>query len=79
MKVERPKPLPGVATYYDYELSVYPDHVKVSFPGGHTETYDKRVYMPHPRVMENLEIINQTEKNIKQGYVNRPERRWRKK
>ena len=78
MKIERPEPLPEVVPYYDYELSVYPDHIRVSFPGGHTEVYDKRVNLPHPLVAENIEIMAKTQKNIKQGYVNRPERRWRK-
>ena len=44
----RPEPLPEPAVYYDRENSRYPDRVRLSFPDGHTEIYDRRVNQPRP-------------------------------
>lgn len=44
----RPAPLPEPAVYYDREDSRYPDRVRLSFPDGHTEIYDRRVNQPRP-------------------------------
>ena len=41
-------PLPEPAVYYDRQDSKYPDRVRLSFPDGHTEIYDKRVNQPKP-------------------------------
>ena len=44
----RLRPLPEPAVYYDREDSRYPDRVRLSFPDGHTEIYDKRVNQARP-------------------------------
>ena len=44
----RPEPLPEPATYYDHPESRYPDRIRLSFPDGHTELYDRRVNQPKP-------------------------------
>lgn len=44
----RPAQLPEPAVYYDREDSRYPDRVRLSFPDGHTEIYDRRVNQPRP-------------------------------
>ncbi len=44
----RSAPLPEPAVYYDREDSRYPDRVRLSFPDGHTEIYDRRVNQPRP-------------------------------
>lgn len=78
-KVKRPEILPEVVPYYSHDYSVHPDMVRISFADGSTAVYDLRIDQPHPLVLENIRIINETEKAIKQGYVNRPgARRWRK-
>ena len=41
-------PLPEPAVYYDRQDSKYPDRVRLSFPDGHTEVYDRRVNQPRP-------------------------------
>ena len=76
--MNRPELLPKPAPIYDYEFSEIPDHVRISFKGGRTAVYDLRTEQPHPLVIENIEIMKTTKKKI-QGYVNQPERRWRKK
>ena len=75
--MNRPELLPKPAPIYDYEFSEIPDHVRISFKGGRTAVYDLRTVQPHPLVLRNIEIMKETKKKI--GYVNRPERRWRKK
>lgn len=76
--MNRPELLPKPAPIYDYDFSEIPDHVRISFKGGRTAVYDLRTEQPHPLVIENIEIMKTTKKKI-QGYVNQPERRWRKK
>ena len=66
-----PKPMPN----YAHERSVYPEQIRISFSDGHTEIYERRIDQPHPVIIENIEII----RKWKQGYVNRPERRRRRK
>lgn len=77
--MSRPKMLPNPAPLYDHDFSEIPDHVRISFEGGKTAVYDLRTNMPHPLVTKNIEIINTTERIIKQGYVNQPLRRRRRK
>ena len=74
---DRPLPMNIAVPVYEYESSKYPDKIRVSFLDGHTEVYEKRIEQPHPLVLRNIEIMKETKKKI--GYVNRPERRWRKK
>ena len=71
----RPEMLPGTVGYYDYEISKYPDRIRVSFEDGKTLVYELRTEQPHPIIVENINII----KRMKQGYVNQPNRRRRRK
>lgn len=51
---ENLKPMPEPATYYEHPESQYPDTVRLSFPDGHTEIYDRRVKQPNPRKYLNM-------------------------
>ena len=73
-EVVRPEVLPGTVSYYDYEISKYPDRIRVSFADGRTLIYEARVEQPAPVIVENIQII----RKMKQGYVNNPKRRKRK-
>ena len=48
------KPLPEPAVHFDRPESMYPDTVRLSFPDGHTEIYDRRVKQPSPRKYLNM-------------------------
>ena len=74
-KETRPELLPGTISYYDYEISKYPDRIRVSFADGKTLVYDLRTDQPAPVIIENIKII----RKWKQGYVNQPTRRRRRK
>ena len=67
----------GVFSYYKYDK--YPESIRVSFADGRTEIYDIRREQPHPLVLKNINIMRETDRNIKQGYVNQPARRRRRK
>ena len=69
-----PEMLPETVSYYDYEISKYPDRIRVSFSDRKTLVYELRAKQPHPIIMENIKII----RKWKQGYVNKPARRRRK-
>ena len=60
---------------YEHESSKYPEQIRVSFADGHTAVYDMRVEQPAPVIIENIKII----RRMKQGYVNQPARRRRRK
>lgn len=77
--MERPKMLDKPVLTYNHEFSFHPDQIRVSFDDGSTVIYDIRHDQPHPLVMRNIEIMEQTRQNIKQGYVNQPARRRRRK
>ena len=66
-----PKPMP----MYERDSSEYPEMIRVSFSDGHTAVYELRVEQPAPVIIENIKII----RKWKQGYVNQPERRRRRK
>lgn len=68
----------GVFCIYEHQFSRFPDMIRVMFKDGSTAVYDIHAEHPHPLVLENIEIMRTTKKKI-QGYVNKPERRWRKK
>ena len=74
-KETRPELLPGTVSYYDYDISKYPDRIRVSFSDGKTLVYEVRTEQPHPIIVENINII----KRMKQGYVNQPARRRKKR
>ena len=48
------KPFPEPALYFDRSESVYPDTIRLSFPDGRTEIYDRRVKQPSPRKYLNM-------------------------
>ena len=66
-----PKPMP----MYERDSSEYPEMIRVSFSDGRTAVYELRVEQPAPVIIENIKII----RKWKQGYVNQPERRRRRK
>lgn len=72
---DRPEPLAEVVPYYDHDFSKHPDHIRVSFADGSTAVYDLRMDQPHPIITENIRII----RKWKQGYLNQPVRRRRRK
>lgn len=76
---ERPAIIGVGAPQYQFDSSRYPETVRVTFMDGHTEIYDIRTRQPHPLVLKNIEIMERTARSIKQGYVNQPARRRRKK
>ena len=73
--IVRPDMLEKPVEIYDYDISRYPDRLRVSFADGRTVIYEARVQQPAPVIVENIKII----RKMKQGYVNRPERRRRAK
>ena len=73
--VARPDPLPNVVPVYTNPYSEHPDSVRVSFMDGSTAIYDIRREQPHPVIEENIRII----RKWKQGYVNQPAGRRRKR
>ena len=74
-KKAKPQPLRGAVHYYDREDSKYPEHIRVCFDDGTTKIYDLHTEQPAPVIMENIKII----RRMKQGYVNQPARRRRRK
>ena len=66
-----PKPMP----MYERDSSEYPEMIRVSFSDGSTAVYELRVEQPAPVIIENIKII----RKWKQGYVNQPERRRRRR
>ena len=75
--VEHNKPtiLPKPVPMYEREGSKYPEMIRVSFNDGSTAVYDLRVEQPAPVIIENIRII----RKWKQGYVNQPEIRRKRK
>ena len=74
-KPGRPALMKLAAPIYEHECSKYPDMIRVSFIDGHTAVYELRTEQPHPVIIENIKII----RKWKQGYVNQPETRRRRK
>ena len=72
---ERLAPLPEVVPIYEHDHDGHPDALRVSFEDGSTAVYDLRAEMPHPIIVENIAII----RKWKQGYVNQPLRRRRRR
>ena len=70
----RPEMLPGTVGYYDYDISKYPDRIRVSFTDGSTAVYALETEQPHPAVVKSIEII----RKWNNGYNNQPMRRRKK-
>ena len=75
MEHNRPTILPKPMPMYERDSSEYPELIRVSFSDGSTAVYELRTEQPHPVIVENIRIIHKW----KQGYVNQPERRRRRK
>lgn len=71
----RPTILPKPMPMYERDSSEYPEMIRVSFSDGSTAVYELRVEQPAPVIIENIKII----RKWKQGYVNQPERRRRRR
>ena len=71
----RPTILPKPMPMYERDSSEYPELIRVSFSDGSTAVYQLRIEQPAPVIVENIKII----RKWKQGYVNQPERRRKKK
>ena len=74
-KMNKPEIVGKAAPYYEHAWSKHPDSVRISFSDGSTAVYDIRQDQPHPVIIENIRII----RKWKQGYVNQPARRRRRK
>lgn len=79
VKGEHDPEIIGVFGTYEHEFSRHPDKVRISFRDGSTAVYDLHMDQPHPLVLKNIEIMKETKQNIKQGYVNKPLRRRRRR
>ena len=76
IKIEkRPMMLPVPLPIYEHPDSEIPDKVRISFSNGTSAVYELHVDQPAPVILENIRII----RRMKQGYVNQPARRRRRK
>ena len=71
----RPKMLPHAVPHYERSNSRIPERIRVSFEDGSTAIYDLHTEQPAPVILENIRII----RKWKQGYVNQPEVRRRRR
>ena len=67
----RPEILDKVVPIYEHEYSVLPDRIRVLFSDGRTMIYDIHMDQPAPVIVQNIKLI----RKMKQGYVNKPQRR----
>ena len=72
---KRPEMMDRPVPIYEHECSEYPDQLRVSFMDGTTKVYDVRAEQPAPVIIENIKII----RKWKQGYLNQPARRRRRR
>lgn len=76
IKIEkRPALLPVPLAIYERTDSEIPEKVRISFTNGTSAVYELHVDQPAPVILENIRII----RRMKQGYVNQPARRRRRK
>ena len=71
----RPEVMGKVVPLYDHDYSILPDRIRVAFKDGRTAIYDIHITQPSPVIVQNIKLI----RKMKQGYVNQPARRRRKK
>ena len=71
----RPTILPKPMPVYERDSSTHPEMIRVSFSDGSTAVYDIHTDQPAPVIIENIKII----RKWKQGYVNQPEIRRRRR
>lgn len=72
---KRPEILGKVVPIYEHDYSVMPDRIRVLFDDGRTMVYDIHTDQPAPVIVQNIKLI----RKMKQGYVNQPARRRRRK
>lgn len=72
---KRPVILGKVVPIYEHDYSVMPDRIRVLFDDGRTMVYDIHTDQPAPVIVQNIKLI----RKMKQGYVNQPARRRRRK
>ena len=72
---QRPEILGKVVPIYEHDYSVLPEKIRVLFMDGRTMIYDIHVDQPAPVIVQNIRLI----RKMKQGYVNQPARRRRRK
>ena len=72
---QRPEMMGEIVANYEHETSMYPESIRASFKNGKTIIYDRRVEQPAPVFEENIRII----RKWKQGYVNQPGPRRRRR
>ena len=71
----RPEMLGKMVPIYDHDYSILPDRIRVSFKDGKTAIYQIQINQPAPVIVQNIKLI----RKWKQGYVNQPTRRRKKK
>lgn len=72
---QRPGILGKVVPIYEHDYSIMPDRIRVLFDDGRTMIYDIHTDQPAPVIVQNIKLI----RKMKQGYVNKPQRRRRNK
>lgn len=72
---QRPGILGKVIPIYEHDYSIMPDRIRVLFDDGRTMIYDIHTDQPAPVIVQNIKLI----RKMKQGYVNKPQRRRRNK
>lgn len=72
---KRPGILGKVVPIYEHDYSILPDRIRVLFDDGRTMVYDIHTDQPAPVIVQNIKLI----RKMKQGYVNQPVRRRRRK
>ena len=74
-EIEVPEILEKPAVIKKHKYSRHPEQIRVSFSDGSTAVYDLHTDQPAPVILENIRII----RKWKQGYVNQPEVRRRRR
>ena len=72
---QRPEILGKVVPIYEHDYSVLPEKIRVLFMDGRTAIYDIHMDQPAPVIVQNIRMI----RKMKQGYVNQPRRRRKRK
>lgn len=72
---QRPEIMGKVVPIYEHDYSVLPERIRVLFKDGRTMVYDIHMDQPSPVIVQNIKLI----RKMKQGYVNQPARRRRRK
>ena len=72
---QRPEILGKVVPIYEHDYSVLPEKIRVLFMDVRTAIYDIHMDQPAPVIVQNIKMI----RKMKQGYVNKPLRRRRRK